>query len=120
MSGKLSTIAQRLADEIKAQDWSDSHSRQDGARHDRAYDGMGSQTLSAEETECVRMNVVWVTGQALAEDDPNFDIRSFAEASGVSEEKLRTRRGAPNGMIEAGIRDPARSIPKTHGRDAGT
>lgn len=105
---KLSTIAQRLADEIARQDWSDSHTRLDGARHDRTLDRSHDQQLSASETASVKMNTVWVTGQALAEDDPNFDIRAFAEACGVSDEFLRTRRGAPNGMIEAGLRGTQR------------
>lgn len=108
MNTTLSTIAQRLADEIKAQDWSDAHTRADGARHDRGMDRTKSDQLDADATEVVLMNVVWVTGQALAEDDPQFNIRAYAEACGVSNDWLLTRRGAPNGGIEAGIR-PRRS-----------
>lgn len=101
---KLSTIAQRLADEIRTQDWSDAHSRADGARHDRASDRTQEQQLSAEETEFVRMNVIWVVGQALAEDDPNFDIRVFAQAAGASQDWLLRKDGRPNRGIEAGLR----------------
>ena len=104
MSDKLSTIAQRFADEIKAQDWSDVHTRADGARHSRTADRSTTEQLDAEATEVVLMNVVWVTGQALAEDDPKFNIRAYAEACGVSEDWLLTKRGTPNGGIEAGIR----------------
>ncbi|MDQ1128293.1 hypothetical protein [Microbacterium sp. SORGH_AS_0888] len=108
MSTTLSTIAQRLADEIKAQDWSDAHTRPDGARHDRQVDRKATDTLTAEQTELVRLNVVWVTGQALLEDDPRFDIRAYAEACGVSTSWLLTKRGAPNRGIESGLR-PRRS-----------
>jgi len=101
---KLSTIARRLAFEISAQDWSDAHSRADGARHDRTLDHTTSPMLSAQEAETVRLNVVWVVGQALAEDDPNFDIHAFAEAAGVPDH-LRVRKdGRPSGVIDAGIR----------------
>lgn len=108
MSTTLSTIAQRMADEIKTQDWSDVHTRADGARHDRAIDRTASDQLDTNATKVVLMNVVWVTGQALAEDDPHFDIRAYAKACGVSDDWLLTRRGAPNRGIEAGIR-PRRS-----------
>jgi hypothetical protein len=80
----MSTIAKRLANEIRAQDWSDAHSRADGSRHDRAIDREGGDQLDPDETEVVRMNVIWVVGQALAEDDPNFSIRDFAQAAGAT------------------------------------
>lgn len=108
MSTTLSTIAQRLADEIRAQDWSDAHTRGDGARHDRLIDGTRTDQLDPKSTNLVLMNVVWVTGQALAEDDPHFNIRAYAKACGVSDDWLLTRRGEPSGVIEAGIR-PRRS-----------
>lgn len=105
---KLNTLAQRLADEIRAQEWSDVHSRADGSRHDRKMDRTSSLQLSDGETDVVRLNVVWVVGQALAEDDPNFDIRAFAEAAGVPDRQLYTRSGKPNRGIEAGIRPTER------------
>lgn len=104
MSTTLSTIAQLLAAEIRAQDWSDAHTRSDGARHDRGYDRTKSETLNTEETERVLVNVMWVAGQALLEDDPNFDIRAFAQACGVPDSWLLNKRGDPNRGIEAGLR----------------
>ncbi|WP_125100770.1 hypothetical protein [Leucobacter chromiireducens] len=101
---KLSTMAQRLADEIKEQDWSDAHSRLDGSRHSRTRDRKGGAQLSDEETDRIRMNVIWVTGQALADDDPNFDIRAFAEAAGASSGMLWRKDGGPNRGLEAGLR----------------
>jgi hypothetical protein len=101
---KLSTIAARLAQEISMQDWSDVHSRADGARHDRSVDRKGGDQLEPAETEVVRMNVIWVVGQALAEDDPNFDIRAFAEAAGATDYWLYNKDGRPNRGIEAGLR----------------
>lgn len=51
------------------------------------------------------MNVIWVVGQALADHDPNFSIRQFAESAGASSGFLLTRDGKrKNVMIEAGIR----------------
>lgn len=104
----LSTIAQRLADEIRAQDWSDAHSRADGARHDRQFDRTRAVQLDADETEIVRMNVIWVVGQALADDDPNFDVRSFAEEAGANGRWLQNKDGSPNRGLESGLR-PTRS-----------
>ena len=103
----LSTIAQRLADEIRTQDWSDAHSRADGARHDRSLDRKGGEQLSPDESAIVRMNVIWVVGQALAEDDPNFNIRAFAEAAGATDKWLYNKDGRPNRGIEAGLRATA-------------
>jgi hypothetical protein len=104
----LSTIAERLADEIRTQDWSDAHSRADGARHDRALDRKGGEQLTQDESELVRMNVIWVVGQALAEDDPNFSVRTFAEAAGATDKWLYNKDGRPNRGIEAGLRSTAR------------
>lgn len=102
---KLARLHAAIAEEIRIHDWSDAHSRLDGARHDRARDRTAARTLSADETESVRMNAIWVVGQALADHDPNFSIRAFAEAAGASAAHLRTRDGRrDNGMIEAGIR----------------
>lgn len=106
----LSTIAQRLADEIRGQDWSDAHSRADGARHDRGVDRKGGEQLDPDETEVVRMNVIWVVGQALAEDDPNFSIRAFAEAAGARHDWLFNKDGGPNRGVEAGLRRTVRHL----------
>ena len=81
---KLSTIAQALADEIAAQDWSDAHSRADGARHNRESDRTQAAQLAPDEADTVRVNVMWVVAQALSDHDPHFDVHAFAEAAGVS------------------------------------
>lgn len=101
---KLSTIAQALADEIRTQDWSDVHSRADGARHDRATDRTAAPQLDDDETDTVRVNVMWVAAQALSDHDPNFDVHAFAEAAGVSERYRLRKDGSPSGGIDAGIR----------------
>jgi hypothetical protein len=106
----LSHIAARLAAEIRDQDWSDAHVRLDGSRHNRAIDRTGTEQLPPAKAEAIRLNVVWVVGQALAEEDPNFSIREFAEASGVGRDFLLTRRGGLNGGIEAGIRPIGRDV----------
>jgi hypothetical protein len=104
----ISQIAQRFADEIRMQDWSDSHTRLDGARHDRTFDRTSSEQLSPEQAERVRINVMWVVAQTLSDDDPNFDAHTFAAACGVSKNFLFTRSGKPNGGIWAGIRPSTR------------
>ena len=100
----LSTFAQSLADEIRAQDWSDAHNRADGARHDRQRDRTKTPMLTPDETETIRVNVMWVAAQALADHDPNFDIHAFAEAAGVDESYRLRKDGTPSGGIAAGIR----------------
>lgn len=102
--GRLSTLAQTLAEEIKTQDWSDAHSRADGARHDRAIDRTNRPQLEPDEAECVRVNVMWVTAQALSIHDPNFDVHAFAEAAGVSADYRLRKDGTPSGAIPAGLR----------------
>lgn len=101
---RLSTLAQTLADEIKSQDWSDAHSRADGARHDRTIDRTSSPQLEPDEVDCVRVNVMWVTAQALSIHDPNFDVHAFAEAAGVSTGYRLRKDGTPSGAIPAGLR----------------
>lgn len=102
----LSRTARALAAEIATQDWSDSHTRADGARHSRKLDRTTSDQLTPGQAATVKMNVVWVVGQALAEVDSAFQIREFAEAAQVDEGWLLTKRGTPNGGIEAGLRQP--------------
>lgn len=101
---KLSTIAQALADEIKAQDWSDAHSRVDGARHNRELDRTQTEQLTEDQTDKVHVNVMWVVAQALSIHDPNLDVHAFAEASGVSREYRLRKDGTLSGAIPAGIR----------------
>ena len=101
---KLSTMAQSLADEIAAQDWSDAHSRADGARHNRETDRTQSPQLSVHETDTVRVNAMWVVAQALSDHDPNFDVDVFADAAGVSKSYRLRKDGTPSGAISAGIR----------------
>lgn len=108
---KLSIIAQALADEIAAQDWSDVHSRADGARHNRNTDHTTSEQLDQLETETVHVNVMWVVAQALSELDPNFDVHVFAEAAGVSDTYRLRKDGSLSGGIPAGIRLPAHQMP---------
>jgi len=101
---KLSTIAQALAEEIAAQDWSDAHNRADGARHDRAADHTTTTQLSPAEAEFVRVNVMWVTAQALSAHEANFDVHAFAEAAGVDPRFRLRSDGSPSGAIPAGLR----------------
>ncbi|EHR62620.1 hypothetical protein [Saccharomonospora cyanea] len=100
----LSRLAQQFADEIRNHDWSDAPWRLDRAGHRREYDTNIGETpqLNPRETDNVRTNVMWVVGQVLGYQDPNFDPYEFAEACGVS---TTTRSGRPrSGHIEAGLR----------------
>ena len=84
------------ADEIRNHDWTDAPYRMDRAGRNRASDSTpGPETLSATQTAAVRMNVMWVTAQVLAYNDPNFDVIEFAEACGVE---------GSAGWIKAGLR----------------
>lgn len=102
----LSRLAQQFADEIRQQDWSDAPYRIDRAGHQRINDGhRGETVLSTDETDALRMNVMWVTAQVLAYNDSNLDVFEFAEACGVD---TRTPSGRPrSGVITAGIRGNA-------------
>lgn len=99
----LHRLAREFAAEIAQHDWSDAPSRTDRAGHRRNDDRPDRQAaqLSDEETDRVRMNVMWVTAQVLAHSDPNFDVYEFAEACGVT---TRNRRGEKNRGIEYGLR----------------
>ena len=99
----LSRLAQAFADEIRNHDWSDAPFRADRAGHDRSRDSnsYGVQQLKSNETDTVRLNVMWVTAQVLAYMDPNFDVYEFAEAAGVD---TRTSRGERSGHIFYGLR----------------
>jgi hypothetical protein len=82
----LSRLASEFAAEIKNHDWSDAHLRADRAGHSRRADTHrpDADTLSAEETNRVRVNVMWVTAQVLGHRDANFDVVEFAKECGVS------------------------------------
>jgi hypothetical protein len=54
-----------------------------------------------DETDTVRLNVVWVTAQVLGYMDPNFDVYEFAKAAGVN---TQTPRGEQSGHIRYGLR----------------
>lgn len=100
----LSKTAREYAAEIRNHDWSDAPWRIDRAGHDRNVDSvhkMSKQVLNEDETRYVRTNVMWVTAQVLAYQDPNFDVYEFAEACGVN---TLTRSGRRDGSIEAGLR----------------
>jgi hypothetical protein len=102
----LLRIAKKHAREIRLQDWSDAHSRIDGARHRNEDDSAGrrAEKLAEEAADRIRLNVVWAVGQTLHEDDPNFDVWEFAKKSGVSSRLLYRRDGKPSGGIAAGLR----------------
>ncbi|MFI6477344.1 hypothetical protein ACIBH1_05390 [Nonomuraea sp. NPDC050663] len=100
----LSRRAQEMAAGIKLQDWSDAPYRADRAGHQRNYEPSFKQSekiLTAEETEKLLWNIIWVTGQAFGYEDPNFDIYEYAEACGAN---IYNKRGGRNGMIGAGVR----------------
>lgn len=97
----LSKLAQQMADEIRQHDWSDAPYRADRAGHRRDDDKQPTRQLEPTQTDLVRMNVMWVTAQVLAYQDPNFDVYEYAEACGV---KTTTRAGNRNGGIIAGLR----------------
>jgi hypothetical protein len=100
----LSRLAREFAAEIHDHDWSDAPYRADRAGHRREFDAKSHKCrqLSAEETHCVRMNVMWVVAQVLGHADPNFDVYEFAEACGVD---TATPSGRPkSGVITAGLR----------------
>lgn len=93
----LSRLAHELAAEIAQHDWSDAPFRTDRAGHSRLHDtNAGVEQLSPKQTDAVRLNVIWVTAQVLAYNDPNFDVVEFAEAAGDP--------GTNTGWLKAGLR----------------
>lgn len=99
----LSRVAAQHAAEIKMQDWSDAPFRADKAGHNRDDDGRSRSgtVLTPEQTDRVRMNVMWVTAQVLAYNDPNFNVHEFAGACGVN---VRNKDGRLSGGITHGLR----------------
>ena len=97
----LSRLAREFAAEIANHDWSDAPYRADRAGHDRTKDRTSSEQLSPGSTNCLRLNVMWVTAQVLGHADPNFNVYEFADACGI---EIKTQHGQLNGMIECGVR----------------
>ena len=77
--------------------------RADRAGHRREHDSnaAGTEVLSPQQTNVLRMNVMWVAAQALGYADPNFDEYEFAQACGV---EIHTSHGRKDGGIAAGLR----------------
>ena len=102
----LSKIAADFAHEIASHDWSDAPFRTDRAGHQRSSDGAKrtERVLNADESERVRVNVVFVAAQVLASQDPNFDPWEFARAAGVRETYLSRSDGRRNKTIWNGLR----------------
>ena len=104
----LSRLAQQFADEIRQHDWSDAPYRADRAGHDRSTDTnlpTMQPPLTDEQTLSLLLNVVWVTGQVLAYNDPNFSIWEFALACGVPKTSVfRRSDGKPNQGLLYGLR----------------
>lgn len=95
----LSRLARQFAAEIKNHDWSDAPYRIDRAGHRREDDSPARLTddvLGPRESDNLKLNVVWVTAQVLAFDDPNFDVHEFAAACDVE--------GFAKGTIHYGLR----------------
>lgn len=116
----LSRLAAQFAAEIALQDWSDAPFRADRAGHRREFDSpskvANTPQLDAHGAETVRVNVMWVTAQVLAYNDPNFDVNEFARACGIGEFNTYGRRwgrgievglrGEPGNYAEPGTRMP--------------
>jgi hypothetical protein len=102
----LSRQAAEFAAEIKNHDWSDAPFRADRAGHQRWMDGNNPhiRQLDPAEADIVRLNVMWVTAQVLAHQDPQFDVYEFAEACGVPARMIYTSRGQRSGVITSGLR----------------
>ena len=101
----LSSRAAHFAAEIAAHDWSDAPWRVDRAGHRRDADSKAPNTvLDDKETDRVRTNVMWVTAQVFAHEDPTFDVHEYAAACGVSPSMRLRSDGSPSGGITAGLR----------------
>jgi hypothetical protein len=114
----LSRLATKFAIEIYNHDWSDSPWRLDRAGHDRRIDSRRTeQTLSDDETDCVRTNVMWVTAQVLRYEDPNFDVHEYAAACGVPRSITHRTNGSRSDVVTYGLRwdDTQNLVPATPG-----
>lgn len=93
----LSRLAREFAAEIANHDWSDAPWRIDRAGHQRSTDtNRGPNELTDKQTDNVKLNVTWVVAQVLGHADPNLDIKEFAAAAGVQENRP--------GILRAGLR----------------
>lgn len=103
----LSRLAEEFAAEIRNHDWSDAPWRADRAGHDRALDRRAAATtkqLEPDETETVRVNVMWVTAQVLLHADINLDLHEFAIACGVHPRYVYRTDGSRSQGLVNGIR----------------
>lgn len=103
----LSRLARAFAAEIRGHDFSDSPYRLDRAGHQRDAESpskRSDQQLTAEETDFVRANVMFVTAQVLKYLDPNLDLHEYAAACGVPRSITHRTNGSPSGAITYGIR----------------
>ncbi len=101
----LSRLAQEFAVEIANHDWSDAPYRIDRAGHRREHDtNRGQLTLTEDETDNIRTNVMWVAAQVLLHADPNLNVHEFAQACGIPRRLTHTAPGRPSGTVTAGIR----------------
>ncbi|MFF5085038.1 hypothetical protein ACFY36_49040 [Actinoplanes sp. NPDC000266] len=100
----LSRLATQFAAEIAMHDWSDAPFRADRAGHRRERDSnaYGTAQLDPVQTECVKVNAMWVAAQVLAYNDPNFDVNEFAGACGFREFTVSGRRWG--GTFVTGLR----------------
>ncbi|MEW1838524.1 hypothetical protein AB0392_11270 [Nonomuraea angiospora] len=94
----LRRLAREFAAEIANHDWSDATERLDRAGHRREHDSKvsGEPPLTSQEAHRIKVNVMWVTAQVLAHEDPNFDIHEFARLCGVT--------GLSRASLENGLR----------------
>lgn len=102
----LSRLAAEFAAEIKQQDWSDAPFRPDRAGHQRWMDGNNPaiRQLESDETDILKLNIMWNTAQVLAHRDPNFDVYEYAEACGIANRHIYTSSGRKSGGITGGLR----------------
>lgn len=100
----LSRQAQEFAREISKHDWSDAPYRADRAGHDRESDHTTASQLTPEETDRVKLNVMWVTAQVLMHEDPNLQILEYAQACGLPRNITHNKDGRVSGALMAGIR----------------
>ena len=115
----LNRRARELAAEIKSHDFSDAPYRFDRAGHQRRFDGKkkSSKVLTAEETNFLRTNVMFVTAQVLKYEDPNLDLHEYATACGVPRSITHRANGSPSDAIKYGLRwdDDQATVPSAPG-----
>lgn len=104
----LSPLADHLAAEINAHDWSDAPYRFDRAGHRRDRDApqrLSHQVLTPQETELVKANAAMVAAQVIGYlEGKTFDPHEFALSAGVARSIRLTARGQRSGSIDAALR----------------